>query len=172
MARIKGTDTAPELALRKLLWNRGLRYRLRVRVEGTRPDLTFAKQRVAVFIDGCFWHGCPLHYVKPRSRETFWATKLRLNVLRDRAQTIALEASGWTILRFWEHQIACEPEHVADRIAQALSRRQIREDLICWVVTEVEALSEDGQLERRRLEDLRNPLIHRVEERMRTTKKW
>jgi DNA mismatch endonuclease, patch repair protein len=172
MARIKNRNTAPELALRRALWKRGLRYRLHSRVEGVRPDLTFLRQRVAVFIDGCFWHGCPDHYVKPRSRQDFWATKLRTNVLRDRAQTIVLELKGWRILRFWEHQIACELNSVTRSIYTAVSRRTHNNYENAWVVTEVETLSEDGRLERRRLEDLRNPQLTRVEERLRTTKKW
>lgn len=90
MARIRGKDTGPEVALRRALWQAGLRYRLGMRVEGTRPDLTFPRARLVVFVDGCFWHGCPLHYVRPRTKEEFWALKLAVNTDRDRRQTVLL----------------------------------------------------------------------------------
>jgi DNA mismatch endonuclease, patch repair protein len=105
MARIRGKDTSPERRLRFALWKAGLRYRLHRHVEGARPDLVFLRERVAVFIDGCFWHGCPDHYVRPRSRDDFWATKLARNTSRDREQTGALEARGWRVCRIWEHVI-------------------------------------------------------------------
>src|SRR5262245_41107618 len=100
MSRIRGKDTAPELALRHALWHRGLRYRKSVRVLGVRPDLTFLRAKLAVFVDGCFWHGCPEHYVRPRSESrAFWASKLRNNTDRDERQTRALEEQGWTVVR-------------------------------------------------------------------------
>jgi DNA mismatch endonuclease (patch repair protein) len=173
MARIGGRNTSPELAVRKLLWREGLRYQLHQRIEGARPDLVFPRARVAVFIDGCFWHGCPDHYVRPRSREAFWAEKLKTNIERDRAQTVRLEAQGWMILRFWEHDVARRPAEVAAEVIEAVrSGRRPRRRRDSWVVTHVEALSQDGQYERRYLQDLRNPARHRVEERERTTRKW
>ena len=173
MARIRGRNTSPEVALRALLWREGLRYRLNLRIGESRPDVVFPRSRVAVFIDGCFWHGCPDHYVRPRSRETFWADKLKANVVRDRAQTIQLEEQGWTILRFWEHEVACRPTHILSEIVQALgSKGKTERKPSSWVVIAVEQLSEDSRLERRFLQDLRDPALQRIEERERTTRKW
>jgi len=173
MARILGKNTAPELALRKLLWRSGLRYQLHRRIEGARPDMVFARSKVAVFVDGCFWHGCPEHYVRPRSKPDFWADKLLSNVSRDRAQTVNLERQGWTILRFWEHDVACRPDELAAevvRIVKSNGQRQRRR--AAWVVVRVELLCADGRFERRFLEDLREPERARVEERERSTRKW
>ncbi|UIN21547.1 very short patch repair endonuclease [Herbaspirillum frisingense] len=108
MSRIRGTNTQPELLLRKALWNKGLRYRLHSEIEGVRPDIVFRTRKLAVFIDGCFWHGCPLHYVRPRSKAEFWEAKLKANTARDKVQTLRLIKKGWTVLRFWEHQIKSE----------------------------------------------------------------
>jgi DNA mismatch endonuclease (patch repair protein) len=173
MARIGNRNTSPELVLRKLLWRQGLRYQLHRRVEGARPDIVFGRARVAVFIDGCFWHGCPEHYVRPRSREEFWAEKLRTNIERDRAQTLHLEAQGWTILRFWEHDVARRAEQVvAEVLAAVHSEERPRRRRSSWVVVEVTLLSADGRYERRHLQDLRKPARSRVEERERSTRKW
>lgn len=113
MSRIRGTNTHPELLLRKALWKKGLRYRLHSRIEGIRPDIVFKTRRLAVFVDGCFWHGCPLHYVRPRSKPEFWADKLRANTVRDQVQTLRLIEDGWMVLRFWEHEIKSGLEQVA-----------------------------------------------------------
>lgn len=104
MARIRGRNTTPELLLRRALWRAGARYRLNTKVRG-KPDLIFPRQQVAVFVDGCFWHGCPDHYRAPANNEDFWRTKLEQNLARDRVVNAHLEASGWTVLRFWEHEI-------------------------------------------------------------------
>lgn len=116
MSRIRGRDTSPEIRLRQALWAAGVRYRLGDRVEGTRPDLVIRKSKLVVFVDGCFWHGCPLHYVRPRSNHGFWARKLRENVQRDLRQTAALEAAGWTVIRLWEHEVDADPRACAERI--------------------------------------------------------
>jgi DNA mismatch endonuclease (patch repair protein) len=113
MSRIRGINTKPELLLRKALWKKGLRYRLHSRIEGIRPDIVFKTKRLAVFVDGCFWHGCPLHYVRPRSKPEFWADKLRANTARDQVQTLRLIEDGWMVLRFWEHEIKSGLEQVA-----------------------------------------------------------
>ncbi len=103
------TDTKPEVALRSELHRRGLRFRKDhpIRVEGRRsirPDVVFTRSRVAVFVDGCFWHGCPEHQVVPKSNPDYWIPKLRRNIERDREVDAALEDDGWTVLRFWEHE--------------------------------------------------------------------
>src|SRR5712692_8006639 len=107
MARIRGRDTLPEIRLRRALWRAGLRFRLKHPGMRIRPDLVLSCDafRLAVFIDGCFWHGCPEHYVPPRSAIDFWAKKLAENVQRDRRQTLALECADWHVVRFWECEV-------------------------------------------------------------------
>lgn len=108
MAAIRRSDTKPEVRLRSTLHRLGYRFRKDhpVRVDGKviRPDIAFTKRRVAVFIDGCFWHSCPQHGRKPGVNGDYWSPKLEGNARRDRAQTAALESQGWTVLRFWEHE--------------------------------------------------------------------
>lgn len=102
----RSRDTAPELALRKLLHARGLRYRVDVRpVKSLRrkADIVFTRQRICVFVDGCFWHRCPDHGTTPRTNNTYWSTKIETNARRDRETDERLADEGWTVLRFWEH---------------------------------------------------------------------
>ena len=117
-------DTDPELRLRQALHALGLRYRLHVRVPG-RPrrtiDVAFTRIRFAVFIDGCFWHGCPQHATAPKSNADWWATKLEANRTRDADVTAHLEAQGWTVMRFWEHE---NPADAVARITSQLARSQ------------------------------------------------
>lgn len=109
MRAIRRVDTAPELALRRALHKLGYRYRkdLRLDLSGgqrTRPDIVFTSRKIAVFVDGCFWHACPEHGRKPTVNETYWGPKLQRTVDRDAAATSALEADGWHVLRIWEHE--------------------------------------------------------------------
>jgi DNA mismatch endonuclease, patch repair protein len=102
------TDTKPELALRRALHQRGYRYRkdYRLDLEGgkrVRPDIAFTARKVAIFVDGCFWHACPEHGSKPRANEWYWGPKLVRNVERDRINDAALTLAGWTVVRLWEH---------------------------------------------------------------------
>ncbi len=111
-ANMKGNrraDTKPELALRRALHGRGYRYRkdYRLDLDGgvrVRPDIVFTARRVAVFVDGCFWHCCPEHGSKPAANTWYWEPKLRRNVERDRAADAALVRAGWTVIRLWEHE--------------------------------------------------------------------
>lgn len=116
------TGTKPEVAVRSELHRRGLRFRknhaLRVGDVRTIPDIVFPKQRLAVFIDGCFWHRCPLHGSSPRSNSWYWSEKLSRNVERDVRTAQALTTAGWTALRFWEHERA---DGCAIAIADALA---------------------------------------------------
>ncbi len=103
------TDTKPELALRRALHRMGYRYRkdYRLDLDGgrrVRPDIAFTARRIAVFVDGCFWHACPEHGTKPAVNEWYWTPKLRKNVERDRVATAALIAAGWQVVRIWEHE--------------------------------------------------------------------
>lgn len=121
MARIRSTDTGPELALRRACWALGLRYRLNVRVGRMRPDLVFVGPKLCVFVDGCFWHGCPEHYLPPRSNSPFWEQKLAGNVTRDFEQTRRLRAEGWRVLRLWEHAVVADPVAAAETVRDVLS---------------------------------------------------
>jgi len=99
-------DTGPELALRRELHRCGLRYRVDfppLPELRCRPDVVFTRARVAVFVDGCFWHRCPEHGAVPVANAEYWLPKLEANVARDRRADAALAAAGWTVMRFWEH---------------------------------------------------------------------
>lgn len=115
------TDTKPERLLRSSLHRRGLRFRkdLLVRFEGgrTHPDIVFTRARLAVFVDGCFWHCCPQHGSMPKSNLDYWGPKLRANVDRDRRVDAALAREGWRVVRIWEHE---DPDDAAARIALAI----------------------------------------------------
>jgi DNA mismatch endonuclease (patch repair protein) len=120
----KSRDTKPELAVRRDLHARGLRYRVSRRpLPGARhtADVVFGPARVAVFIDGCFWHGCPEHHHFPRSNPDYWRAKLERNQLRDRKVDSLLEEHGWLALRFWEHE---SPHAVADAIESVVRSRR------------------------------------------------
>ncbi|MDN3293725.1 very short patch repair endonuclease [Streptomyces ficellus] len=118
MSRQTARDTTPELAVRKLLHAAGLRYRLHVKVPGMPRrtiDIAFPGPKVAVFLDGCFWHGCPEHATHPKANAEWWRAKLEKNMARDRETTEHLHAEGWTVLRFWEHE---RPEVVAQMVSR------------------------------------------------------
>ena len=103
----RGRDTLPELRLRRRLHAAGLRYRVDyppVKGLRRRADVVFTRQKIAVFIDGCFWHGCPQHYTSPKTNAEFWRQKVMANMRRDLATDERLRHSGWTVLRFWEHE--------------------------------------------------------------------
>lgn len=123
MRRNPRRDTGPELALRSELHRRGLRFRkdLPLRLPGrvVRPDVVFTLARLAVFVDGCFWHACPIHGNQPRANTDYWQPKLERNVARDHAVDEALTAAGWQVLRAWEHEPAPE---IADRVAATLEK--------------------------------------------------
>jgi DNA mismatch endonuclease (patch repair protein) len=117
----RSRDTAPELALRRLLHGQGLRYRVDAVVEdglACRADLVFRAARVAVFVDGCFWHRCPLHATVPTANASYWKSKFDRIVARDRRNDVALADAGWTVVRIWEH----DPVEIAgDRVCAALA---------------------------------------------------
>lgn len=122
MSRIRGRDTKPEVALRRALWGSGLRYRLTNKLPG-KPDILFISRKVAVFVDGCFWHRCPLHYQAPMSRSVFWREKIAANVKRDRAVDQKLAADGWTVVRVWEHELREDIGAVVGRVMTGLGRK-------------------------------------------------
>lgn len=124
MQAIRRRDTKPELAVRSILHAGGLRYRCDLRVKvgarAVRPDIVFTRRRVAVLIDGCFWHACPEHGSAPRNNTEYWNPKLRRNQERDRENTEALEAAGWLVVRAWEHT---PPSEIAARVRSAVRAR-------------------------------------------------
>lgn len=171
MSRIRWKNTDPEIRLRSALWRIGLRYRLHAETPAGRPDVVFPGKQLAVFIDGCFWHGCPKHYVRPRSRAEFWASKLLTNVERDRTQTLELEARGWRVVRVWEHEVYENLEEVVRRIQSSVRGRDL-EAMPDWRVFRVDEIDEVSRQERRYLQQLRCPEIRQVEEGRRITTKW
>jgi DNA mismatch endonuclease, patch repair protein len=130
MARIRGKDTSPEVILRRALWLKGFRYRIRHRIVGT-PDVAFCRSKIAVFVDGCFWHGCPEHYRRPPSNRDYWDKKLERNKRRDERVDGELTAQGWIVIRVWEHDVLQDVVTVVKRIEDTIwmrdaSQRQSR----------------------------------------------
>jgi DNA mismatch endonuclease (patch repair protein) len=120
----RSRDTRPELLLRSALHARGLRFRVTVRplpALNRTADIVFRPARVAVFVDGCFWHGCPTHRVAPRANADYWAEKIHRNRDRDRHTDAELAAAGWQVIRVWEHDDAAD---AAARIADAVQQRR------------------------------------------------
>lgn len=121
MQAIRSRDTKPEWLIRRLVHAQGLRYRVAAKpLPNLRrtADMVFRPVKVAVFIDGCYWHGCPEHYVPPRTNSGYWSDKVARNVARDRDTDEKLQAAGWIVLRFWEHDPA---EDCAVKIAATVS---------------------------------------------------
>ncbi|MGW3153318.1 very short patch repair endonuclease [Streptomyces sp. NPDC001089] len=122
MQAIRSRDTKPERLVRSLLHAQGLRYRVAAKpLPGLRrtADIVFRPAKLAVFIDGCYWHGCPVHYVPPKTNPGYWSDKVARNMARDRDTDEQLRAAGWTVLRFWEHDPA---DDCAVKIAAAVNR--------------------------------------------------
>jgi len=103
MSSIRSENTKPEIALRKALWAKGLRYRVFYGKE--KIDIAFPSKKIAIFVDGCFWHGCPQHSHLPKSNQAYWEPKLERNKQRDFKTNLQLEAQGWIVMRFWEHDL-------------------------------------------------------------------
>lgn len=126
MSRQRRRDTTPETELRRILHAAGYRYRVNYKVPGQARrtiDIAFTRAKVAIFVDGCFWHACPEHATWPRANATWWKEKLDANVARDRQTDMTLRADGWEIIRIWEH----EPlQEAATRVIEVLRRRAAR----------------------------------------------
>jgi len=119
----RGRDTGPEIALRSALHASGLRFRKNLRLDLTdgrrvRPDIVFTRVRLAVFVDGCFWHGCQEHRSLPSSNASFWKAKIEGTGQRDRRQALWLREAGWVVIRVWEHDV---PDLAAQLIADAVA---------------------------------------------------
>lgn len=150
MARIRSEDTSPEVTLRRLLSEAGVRHRRGTRALPGKPDLVYVRRRVVVFVDGCFWHGCPEHYVPPRSSGSYWAEKLQRNVARDLSQTRTLMLAGWRVVRIWEHEVEETPRRALAKVLTALRSESWRAPQY-WRVVRVEPVEGAPELERRRL---------------------
>jgi len=126
MRSVRNKDTAAEVALRRALHARGLRFRLDRKLLATsrrRVDIAFISARVAVLVDGCFWHRCPIHATVPKANARWWSDKLQANQRRDADTDKRLLAAGWYVVRVWEHEA---PGRAASRIATAVNRRRYR----------------------------------------------
>lgn len=121
MSRIKSTNTEPELKLRRLLYSHGCRgYRVHYKLTG-KPDIVFVSKKVAIFIDGCFWHKCPKCFVMPQTRKKFWKKKIEGNMVRDKEVNYRLKENKWKVIRFWEHEVRKNPEKCAKKIIRFLN---------------------------------------------------
>lgn len=118
MSRIRGKNTKPEIRLRSALHLQGLRFRLHRKDLPGSPDIVFMKQKIAVFVDGCFWHGCPEHAVQPDTNGKFWRQKIEANRMRDVDASRQLTSLGWTVIRVWEHEVKQDVSRVVDAITR------------------------------------------------------
>lgn len=122
MSQIRGKNTKPEILFRKLAWCAGLRgYRIHAKIPG-RPDLYFPRKKVAVFIDGCFWHGCEKCNLRPKSNAVFWDNKFRANKVRDAAVAVTLKALKIQMIRFPEHVMKKNPERCVEKLFKTLEK--------------------------------------------------
>jgi DNA mismatch endonuclease, patch repair protein len=154
MARIRGRNTKPELLMKKALSFAGVRARRQVKIMSIRPDFVIHSDHVAIFVDGCQWHGCPEHYVRPRTNHGFWASKLLENVQRDIRQTALLEASGWRVVRVWEHQLEDDRLGVVKNVLKARDAHRWR-PTATYRAIEVLPINRQPGIERWSLVDLR-----------------
>lgn len=121
MAAVPSERTSLEQLLAREMWAIGLRgWRRHARVQGTKPDFVFSRKRVAVFVDGCFWHGCPQCAKRPATNTDYWSPKLARNAARDADQTSLLIEAGWTVLRFWGHELENAPASCAFEVREQL----------------------------------------------------
>ncbi|WP_420734596.1 very short patch repair endonuclease [Brevibacterium luteolum] len=127
MRAIRSQDTKPELQIRSRLHSAGLRFRCNYRIdlpEGrVRPDIVFTRRRVAVFVDGCFWHCCPDHGSKPKTNSIFWHEKLERNAQRDVRTNKILANAGWRVIRIWEHE---DPDFATELVIEAIQQHSLK----------------------------------------------
>lgn len=129
MSRIRGKDTSIEMAFRKYLWTRGIRgYRIHAKVPGS-PDIYFPKRRFAVFIDGCFWHGCAKCFRKPKSNIRYWNKKIRDNIERDRRKDKDLRLRNIGYMHIWEHEINGKPAAAYGKFKKRFAASKTRKNV-------------------------------------------
>ena len=137
----KRRDTRCEMRVRQFLHRAGLRYRVDCQPEASVPrkaDIVFRTAKVAVFIDGCFWHKCPVHWKAPTTHAQWWTNKVEANARRDEETTRLLERAGWLVIRAWEHE---DPRLVADNVLEAVAKRHPRASELCFTA----GLGPDGR---------------------------
>lgn len=126
MSSLPRHGTKPEVLLRQALHRRGLRFRVQLKVPGNRRrtiDIAFTRARLAVYMDGCFWHGCPAHHVRPKANSDWWQWKIERNQARDRDTDRQLKEAGWDVLRIWEHEDPSEAAHLVEQVYRSLLGR-------------------------------------------------
>jgi DNA mismatch endonuclease (patch repair protein) len=123
MRAVKGKDSTLEVTVRSALWRSGLRFRKNVASLPGKPDIVFSKSKVVVFIDSCFWHGCPNHLRRPGSHQDYWEAKISRNRQRDTEVTETYRQMGWTALRIWEHELKENLESCLARIVDAVRQQ-------------------------------------------------
>ena len=122
MAAIHSKDTKPELILRDALSAKGLKFETNYGVD--KIDIAFCDQKIAIFVDGCFWHGCPIHSHKITTNEAYWNPKLEMNRKRDEQKTEKLRAQGWVVMRFWEHELN-DVETIVEKIQKCVKNDKL-----------------------------------------------
>ncbi len=120
MSKIGRYDTKPELLFRNMLFRNGYRYRKNYRVGSKIVDIAFPKKRIAIFIDGCFWHGCPKCYKEPKSNRKYWIPKIKANRFRDRNGSKELRKLGWNVIRIWEHDLGGNLTNIFDKATKII----------------------------------------------------
>lgn len=128
MSRIRSKNTKLELSFRKTLWSKGFRYRIHSKNLPGKPDIVFATAKIAVFIDGCFWHGCPRCFHMPQSNREYWRRKIQYNTHRDKLNHKALRIGGWRVVRFWEHELKQSQDNCAEKVARILCEKSVPVD--------------------------------------------
>ena len=125
MSKIRSKNTKLEIKFGREIWKKGLRYRKHYKIPG-KPDFVFVSKKIAIFVDSCFWHKCPKHYREPASNRDYWIPKINRNVERDRETAEKLKKEGWTVLRFWEHEINEKMDLCTKKVIKAYnSKNQI-----------------------------------------------
>lgn len=123
MRKVRGKNTSPEVVLRKALWKINIRgYRIHPKNIPGNPDILFPRKKLVIFVDGCFWHGCPTCYRRPKSNEKYWDHKLIKNIARDRIVEEQLLKSGFRCIRIWEHEVKENVKAIVDKINKELGK--------------------------------------------------
>jgi DNA mismatch endonuclease Vsr len=124
MRQVPSKNTSVEIVFRKALWAHGIRgFRLHDTALPGHPDVVFPKRKVAVFVDGCFWHGCPKCYREPSSNKEYWTMKVQRNRNRDQRVTDLCKEQGWVVMRFWEHQVLTKSDKLANKLLELFAKQ-------------------------------------------------